>query len=173
MSNFVLWLAQGFGVGGVPFAPGALGSPIGLLWFAAMLAVPTGFFYLGGLVLGIALSVKISGFAEKLLNEKDPGSIVLDEIVAVPICFVAWIAIQFHQHGIWPSAGAFFNRRTWPLTLGIFVAFRFFDVVKPWPIGRSQSLPGGWGVTADDVLAAVYVNLLVLMAFFVNAAWRV
>jgi phosphatidylglycerophosphatase A len=40
------------------------------------------------------------------------------------------------------------------------VAFRFFDVLKPWPVRQSQSLPGGWGVTMDDMLAAVYVNFL-------------
>ena len=53
----------------------------------------------------------------------------------------------------------------WPLTLGVFALFRFFDVVKPWPVRQSQSLPGGWGVTVDDALAAVYVNLTVLAAY--------
>ena len=52
--------------------------------------------------------------------------------------------------------------RTWPLTLGVFALFRFFDVVKPWPVRQSQALPGGWGITVDDALAAVYVNGVVL-----------
>ena len=59
----------------------------------------------------------------------------------------------------------FFSAQTWPLTLGVFVAFRFFDVAKPWPVYQSQSLPGGWGVTIDDVLAAVYVNAVVLLVY--------
>ena len=51
------------------------------------------------------------------------------------------------------------------MTLGVFALFRFFDVLKPWPVQQSQSLPGGWGVTIDDVLAAIYVNLAVLLVY--------
>ena len=40
--------------------------------------------------------------------------------------------------------------------------FRLFDIAKPWPIGPSQALPGGWGVTIDDLLAALYVNIIML-----------
>ncbi|HWH69205.1 MAG TPA: phosphatidylglycerophosphatase A, partial [Candidatus Sulfotelmatobacter sp.] len=53
----------------------------------------------------------------------------------------------------------------WLGTLGIFVAFRFFDVAKPWPVRQSQSLPGGLGITIDDALAAVYVNLVTLLVY--------
>jgi phosphatidylglycerophosphatase A len=54
------------------------------------------------------------------------------------------------------------------LTAGFFAAFRFFDVLKPWPVRQSQALPGGWGVTVDDLLAALYVNLLLAV---VLGAW--
>ena len=50
---------------------------------------------------------------------------------------------------------------TWKGILAVFLLFRFFDVLKPWPVGRSQALPGGWGVTVDDFLAAGYVNVVV------------
>ena len=43
--------------------------------------------------------------------------------------------------------------------------FRFFDIAKPWPVRQSQVLPGGWGITIDDVLAAVYVNGVVLLVY--------
>jgi phosphatidylglycerophosphatase A len=46
---------------------------------------------------------------------------------------------------------------------GVFVAFRLFDVWKPWPVRQSQTLAGGWGVTIDDALAAVYVNVVVVV----------
>lgn len=167
MNRVALWLAQGFGVGRVPVAPGTFGSVIGLGWLAVLLADPTGWTFFGGVVLGTTLSVKLSGLAEQLLQQRDPPSVVVDEIIAVPICFGSWIGILFWQHGTWPSAEAFFNRQTWPLTLGVFLAFRFFDIVKPWPVRQSQELPGGWGVTADDVLAAVYVNLTTLAIFAV------
>jgi phosphatidylglycerophosphatase A len=53
----------------------------------------------------------------------------------------------------------------WLAALGVFVAFRFFDVLKPWPVRQSQSLPSGWGVTVDDLLAALYVNAVVLLVY--------
>jgi phosphatidylglycerophosphatase A len=49
-------------------------------------------------------------------------------------------------------------------SIGIFALFRFFDILKPWPVRQSQKLPGGWGVTVDDVLAAGYVNIVALVA---------
>jgi phosphatidylglycerophosphatase A len=52
------------------------------------------------------------------------------------------------------------------MTFGVFAAFRFFDIVKPWPVRQSQSLPGGWGITVDDVLAAGYVNVTILVIHF-------
>jgi phosphatidylglycerophosphatase A len=48
------------------------------------------------------------------------------------------------------------------MVLGGFIAFRFFDVRKPWPVRQVQALPGGLGVVADDVLAAVWVNVISL-----------
>lgn len=165
MNGLVLWLAQGFGSGRAPFAPGTFGSLAGLLWFFLLLEVPSGLFYVGALVFGIALSVLIGTQAEKLLGEKDPSSVVIDEIVAVPLCFAIWVSILFFEEGRWPTAEYFFRVKTWPWTLGVFVAFRFFDVVKPWPVRQSQALPRGWGVTVDDVLAALYVNLCVLVVF--------
>jgi phosphatidylglycerophosphatase A len=106
--------------------------------------------------------------AEKVLRQKDPGSVVLDEIVAVPLCFLSWIGIVFARTGALPAAEYFFSRDTTWFTLGVFVLFRLFDIAKPWPVRGSQSLPGGWGVTVDDLLAAGYVSLVVLGVFLVK-----
>ncbi|MEK7677541.1 MAG: phosphatidylglycerophosphatase A [Verrucomicrobiota bacterium] len=170
--DFRLWLAQGFGVGRIPFAPGTAGSLAGLLWFFLLLAAGNVRFYLIGLAAGLALSVWICGQAEKILQRTDPASVVLDEIAALPICFASWILIRQCQGSDWPGAGFFLRPDTWYLTLGIFAAFRLFDVVKPWPVRQSQALPGGWGVTIDDVLAAVYVNLATLMIWAGRLWWR-
>jgi phosphatidylglycerophosphatase A len=62
-----------------------------------------------------------------------------------------------------PDVTYFVTGHHWLWLVAIFAAFRFFDVVKPWPIRQSQSLPGGWGITIDDLLAAIYVNLLVVL----------
>ncbi len=163
-----LWLAQGFGVGRIPVAPGTFGSVVGLAWFALLLTVPNGLLFAGGILGGIVLSIAVGGPAERLLGAKDPGSVVLDEIVAMPVCFLSWIAILFWERGVWPSVESFFGRSSWIETAGVFLAFRFFDIVKPWPVRQSQSWPGGWGITVDDLMAAAYVNLCVLAVFCVK-----
>ncbi len=160
-----LWIAQGFGVGRIPVAPGTFGSLVGMLWFGLLLMTRSVWFFAAGTVAGIALSVWLCGVAEKALGRKDPSSVVLDEIVAVPVCFFAWVGIRLWQTGSLPGFAYFFSAQTWPLTLGIFIACRFFDIAKPWPVRQSQALPGGWGITIDDVLASLYVNVVVLLVY--------
>jgi phosphatidylglycerophosphatase A len=157
-----LWIAQGFGVGRIPVAPGTFGSVVGLLWFALLLTGGSVWLLLGGTAAGLGLSVWLCGAAEKRLGQTDPGSVVLDEIAAMPVCFFAWVGILLARNHALPAAGHFFSKENWLLTAGVFIAFRMFDVLKPWPVYQSQSLPGGWGVTIDDLLAAVYVSLVVL-----------
>ena len=160
-----LWLAQGFGVGRIPVAPGTFGSVVGLLWFGLLLASGNLSGLIGGSLAGLALSVWLCGVAEKVLGRTDPACVVLDEISAMPVCFFGWVGIRLAQTGALPGAGYFLAGNHLLLTLGVFVVFRFFDVVKPWPVRQSQSLPGGWGITVDDLLAAVYVNAVVLVVF--------
>ena len=155
-----LWIAQGFGAGRIPFAPGTFGSILGVGWFALLLASGRFWVLLLGTAAGLALSVWLCGIAERLLAQKDPGSVVLDEIAAMPVCFLAWVGLTSWHTGGLPHPAAMFSHGQGWVTLGVFVAFRFFDILKPWPVRQSQSLPGGWGVTVDDVLAALYVNLL-------------
>lgn len=162
---FVLWIAQGFGIGRIPKAPGTWGSVIGLAWFALLL-------WIGGsqpwvaafiLVASILGSVWVCDAGEKILGKKDPGSIVIDEIVAVPVCFLGWVFHLALQLGELPSLDFFFGPTTWYIAFGVFLAFRFFDIVKPWPVKQSQVIPKGWGVVVDDLLAAVYVNFVILL----------
>lgn len=84
----------------------------------------------------------------------------MDEIIAIPLSFVSWFAFC-HPELVSPLE---LFKNHWGIVLVIFGLFRFFDVLKPWPVRGSQSLPGGWGVTVDDVLAGVYVNLVMLLA---------
>ena len=160
-----LWIAQGFGVGRIPLAPGTFGSVVGMLWFGLLLMTGNLWLFSAGTIAAIALSVWLCGAAEKTLGQTDPGSVVLDEIAAMPVCYAGWVAILVWKTGAMPGAANFFSTRTWPLTLGVFAAFRFFDVAKPWPVFQSQALHGGWGVTIDDVLAAIYVNLVMLLVY--------
>jgi phosphatidylglycerophosphatase A len=169
-SSFTLWLAQGFGAGRIPFAPGTFGSLVGLVWFFTLLLASSSFWvYVLYTILGIGLSIWVCGTAERILKQTDPSSVVLDEIVALPVCFAGWVAILFFQSARMPTPEFFVSPPVLPLTLLVFAAFRFFDILKPWPVRQSQRLRGGWGVTIDDILAAVYVNLVFLAVYGANA----
>ena len=122
------------------------------LWFLA-----------AGCLAGAALSVWLCGIGERLLGKKDPGSVVLDEIAAIPICFLGWVGMLVSKTGSVPGLGYFFSGKNLLWTVGVFAAFRLFDVLKPWPANKSQAFPGGWGITVDDLLAAGYVNVVVLL----------
>ncbi len=160
--SLVVWVAEGLGVGRIPLAPGTFGSLVGLLWFALLLATGDFWLYLGGTILGLALSVWCCGAAEKILRQTDPPSVVLDEITALPVCFLPWTASAWFHRGSLPPPESFFLSRNLAITAAIFLLFRGFDVVKPWLIRRSQRLPGGWGITVDDLLSALCVALITL-----------
>ena len=171
MNAFILWLAQGFGIGRIPKAPGTFGSIVGLAWFAALLLAGNLWLFIVGCLIGVALSVWLCGAGEKILKARDPGSIVFDEIAAIPICFLGWVAVHIWKAGSFPTPEYFFSKQNILPTLGVFAAFRFFDVLKPSPVRESQCLPGGWGVTVDDTLAAVYVNVVVVAVLFFSKGY--
>jgi phosphatidylglycerophosphatase A len=158
--NWKLWIAQGFGIGRIPVAPGTFGSVLGIAFFAALLCSHSWSAVIVGTLIAIALSVWLCGEAEQILGKRDPGSVVLDEVVAMPCCYVASLLVAHWLGKGLPQANPEIVWNWW--TLVIFVLFRIFDVWKPTPVRQSQRLSGGWGVTVDDLLAAAYVNLTVL-----------
>ena len=162
-TDFVLWVAQGFGVGRIPVAPGTFGTLPGLVWFAVILGLGNIWLAAIAMFVGFAISVIACGEAERIMRQPDPGSVVLDEIVAVPLCFAGPVAVRFWQTGILPPPEYYFSWGHWPIPAAGFILFRLFDIWKPWPVRQSQKLPGGWGITVDDLLAAIYVNLVLLI----------
>jgi len=164
MESLKLYLAQGIGIGRIPFAPGTWGSIIGVLWTMVLCSTANLWLYLIGTVLLLAASVWLCGEGERILREKDPGSVVMDEIAALPICFLPLVAHRWWQTGRLPAVEDFLGGNTWLITLAVFALFRLFDIAKPWPVRQSQSLPGGWGITVDDVLAATWVAGIVFLA---------
>jgi phosphatidylglycerophosphatase A len=159
----IVCIAQGFGIGRVPFAPGTFGSALGLLWCVLLIASGEYWAYLAGTVFGLCASILFCGLAERILEETDPPSVVLDEIVAMPVCFLPWVTVACSRLRGLPPVEQFLTTRAWIWTAVIFVLFRALDVLKPWPIRQSQKLPGGWGVTVDDFLAATVVGLISLL----------
>lgn len=166
--SMIVWIAQGFGIGRLKPGPGTWGSLLGLGWFAALLATGSVAWFVIGAVAGVLASVWLCGAAEQILGQRDPGSVVLDEVAAIPFCFGAWVVTACLESGRLPGPEHFFSAENWLKVVLVFGAFRFFDIVKPWPVQQSQSLPGGWGVTIDDLLAAGYVNVV-----WAGVAWMV
>ena len=158
--KFILFFSQGFGTGLSPIAPGTCGSFLGIAWFALLLGSGNIWFFFLLQLLGFVVSIHFCGKAEIILGKSDPSSVVLDEIVALPLCFTLPVCLYLYKHGVMPGINDFFAPSAmWITALG-FSLFRFFDIFKPWPISASQKLQGGLGITADDLLAAVYTSLI-------------
>ena len=146
--RMVVFVAQGFGLGCLPVAPGTFGTLLGFAWIQLLLVPGSVLVYIVGTILGLAASIWIGGKAEKILNVKDPGSIVIDEWTALPVTFA----------GVLVAIPKFTTLADFPLLplIATFAAFRLFDITKPLFIRGSQNLPGGFGLTIDDLLAALF-----------------
>ena len=137
----VIFLATGCYLGRVPVAPGTFGSLLGLLicvvlsdiWLTSAVLIAIAF---------IGCSVWIADEAEKQLNQKDPGCIVIDEIAGM---MVTLIGLPFN---LFTAAAGF-------------ILFRLLDILKPFPIRLiERRLSGGVGVVADDVAAGILSNIV-------------
>lgn len=132
-------------VGRVKKAPGTFGSLAGLLYFTVFFATLPWWVVVLLSLPALYLAVAMCGEAEFRLGQRDPGMVVLDEFVVMPLCFLGW---QYLPEKWCTDA-------RWAIFLGGFALFRLFDISKPLGISRLQDLPGGWGVVADDVAAAL------------------
>ena len=139
--DLVIFLATGFYIGKIPFAPGTFGSLIGLPLSFALAGISLAPAILCTLLFTL-LATYIADAAEKLLKQKDPGCIVIDEIAGMMATLI----------------GLPFNLIT--VVIG-FIIFRILDIFKPFPIRNlDKRIPGGLGVVADDVAAGIIANLL-------------
>lgn len=142
-------LSLGLGAGLMPKAPGTWGSLLAVPVFIVLSPYGQGLYIV---VIGVlfAAGVYLSGRTARALGVHDHSSIVIDEVVGM---LVVWVAVE---------PGWF------PIVAG-FVLFRFFDVVKPWPVSRiDRSVEGGLGIMLDDlaagVMAAAVLQLLLRYA---------
>ncbi len=160
--KLAVFVAEGFGVGRIPVAPGTFGTIIGFAWIYLLLLPRNLWVYLLGIVAGFFLAVWIGHRAERVLGKDDPGSIVIDEITALPLAFLP--AVLLHSEGSsLPSPALYVSSlKLGLLPLITFVLFRIFDVWKPLGIARIQDLPRGYGLVLDDFLAAIPSALLLL-----------
>jgi phosphatidylglycerophosphatase A len=136
VTKIALALASAGGAGFFPFAPGTVGSAVGIGVYlltrhwspAAQIAL---------LVAIIIVGIWAGDVAARALGRDDPGPVVIDEVAGQLVTLLL--------------TGAAF----WGAVIGFFV-FRIFDIIKPPPARQLEALHGGFGIMADDLMAGVY-----------------
>lgn len=140
-------------LGFIGHAPGTLGSFLGLVWYTVVFHQADLISYFFLIVFSILFAIAFCGEAEIRLRKSDPGEVILDEFVAIPLCFIG-LSTRMQIYPVWLI-----------ILLG-FLLFRFFDIVKPLGIKKLQDYHGGVGVVADDLAAAVATCITLHIFFF-------
>lgn len=140
-----------FFLGYFPFASGTLGSAVTvlLIWFVN-LKYP--FFFSSAniayqwiaIMTVIAISIFLSSKSKDIFGSNDPSPVIIDELAGQLITF-------------------FLIPLSAKTLIAGFVLFRFFDIVKPFPVHNMEEIEGGVGITMDDVAAGIYANLSLLI----------
>jgi phosphatidylglycerophosphatase A len=164
------------GVGYLPLAPGTFGSIVGIGLFAVLRAAflklfwPTepnatldlqrlGFalitFELLAVICVALVGIWAGSRTEKVSGKKDPGKVVIDEVAGQMLALVA-VPLDW---------------RSWWTIIAAFLLFRLFDIIKPYPARRLESLESGLGIMADDIVAGAYAAVAV--AVLVVIQWSI
>lgn len=136
-------IASVLGAGHAPVASGTVGSALALVALWLIPFTPRGM--LVTLVVVTVAGIWAAGRVERVLGQKDPGVIVIDEVAGMMLSVL-------------------FLPRTLPVLGTAFLLFRLFDIWKPFPARESQALSGGLGVMVDDLVAGFYALILVMGA---------
>jgi len=140
-----LAIATVFGVGYAPFAPGTFGSAAGLIVWRLL---PASTVVQAIAIVAIFFAGAWGGsVAERHFGRTDPGQVVIDEVMGMLITL-------------------FLNPVGWTGAIAGFLLFRIFDVIKPYPANQLEKLHGGFGVMADDGMAAIYANLALRLGLY-------
>ncbi len=144
--------ATGLGLGYSPFAPGTAGSggALALAWMVAAYGGAQG----GYALLAVAILLYLPGRSLAKWGEQewgeDPGRFVLDEVVG----YLLGAAIFWLAEASPPDVAEL---------AALFVLFRAFDILKPWPVSRLEEIKGGDGVMLDDVAAGILAAVVLLL----------
>ena len=163
--RLALIFATSFGLGYLPLAPGTWGSLAGvaLAYFfrrqqPLYLALDDTFYvlpypFLWLLVIGFIslLGVWTAGRVARYLSTHDPQIVVIDEVSGQMLTLAL-------------GGAMFAGSANWKYYLLGFILFRVFDIWKPYPADRAESLPGGWGIMADDWVAGLYAAACLWLA---------
>ena len=154
MKQLAVFVATAGYCGYFPFAPGTVGSAAGLVLYAVVRSTGSGAVELVTIAAVLVAGIWSATIAESYFGGIDPGPVVIDEVLGMLVT-LAFIPVS------------------WMGALAGFFIFRILDIVKPYPSGRFERLPGGWGVMADDAMAAVYGNLVLRLLNIVWPGWVV
>ncbi len=142
MNMFSKVTATFFGVGYFPLAPGTVTSAIIVLLYKFFLHRLSWPVYLLLFFLLFGLGTFVADVYSRMVKKEDPRTVVIDEAAG------QFIAL-------------FLLGPQWTLCVASFLLFRIFDIVKPFPIKKAETFPGGFGIMLDDVVAAIFAGILI------------
>ena len=152
MRRLALVVATAAYSGHVPVAPGTAGSLVGLAVFALVRALGGPAIEVVTIIALVAAGIWAASEAERHFGRSDPGAIVIDEVAGMLVT-LCWLPVS------------------WGGALIGFLAFRAFDIVKPFPARAAERLPRGWGVMADDLVAGVYAHIVLRLLAWAVPVW--
>ena len=134
-----------FGIGFAPAAPGTVASIVALPFAWAIAYFLGRFALMGAAILALAVGAWACELYVHAKGQNDPSECVIDELAG------QWIVCAFAPLNFWAYALAF-------------LLFRLLDIFKPWPISYvERKVPGGLGVMADDVAAAIIASIVIML----------
>ncbi len=136
-------LATFFYIGAIPPAPGSVATIAGALIAIVFHGRP--FMYAAVFLVITAVGFGVGGRIERMLKEKDPSCVVIDEVAGSLIAF-------------------YMLPLSLPVFLTAFFLFRAFDMFKIYPVNKMEELPGGAGIMLDDLFAGIYTNIVMHLA---------
>jgi phosphatidylglycerophosphatase A len=150
-------LAVGFGSGLSPVVPGTIGTLAAIPFYLVLVQLPLAA-YIAVLVVTFVIGIKICQITSDDMGVHDHGSIVWDEFVGLWLTMLIVPLLNLPPY-------------EWKWLIAGFVLFRFFDMVKPWPIGWLDArIHGGLGIMIDDIVAGVMAGFSLYIVAFA-AGW--
>jgi phosphatidylglycerophosphatase A len=152
VTRLAVFLATVAYCGYFPVAPGTAGSAAGLVVYLLVWWTRSPVLEIALIVATFVVGAWSATHAERFFGAIDPGPVVIDEVLGMLVT-LAFLGVG------------------WSGALAGFLIFRVFDVIKPWPANRLETLHGGFGIMADDAMAGVYANLVLRMLIWLLPAW--
>ncbi len=150
MKQVWLLIATFFYTGLSPLAPGTCGSlaTLLILYFVVPYSEVSIYIRLASILIVFLIGIPAGNHAEKHYNKKDPGQCVIDEVAG------QMVTLLLAPHSI-------------KIYILGFLLFRFFDIIKPFPIRKLEKIHGGLGIMIDDIAAGIYAFIILHAALYI------